>query len=181
VQSGLYSVDINNMALELLEQLTEIAETHTERFASCDTSLPMIEQLETVMLDMPQIDVPVVHHFAPDVYMREVIMPKGSFIIGHEHTTEHYNIVLSGRASVLMDGVVHKIQAPCIIKSNAGVRKILYIHETMRWATVHPTKLTDIKELEDTLIVKSESFKNHEMLKELENFQKQLIQLKEQS
>jgi hypothetical protein len=30
--------------------------------------------------------------------------------------------------SVLMDGVIHEIQAPCIIKSNAGVRKILYIH-----------------------------------------------------
>jgi len=181
VQSGLYSVDINNMALELLEQLTEIAETHTERFASCDTSLPMIEQLETVMLDMPQIDVPVVHHFGPDVYMREAIMPEGSFIIGHEHTTEHYNIVLTGRASVLVDGVIHEMKAPCIIKSKANVRKIGYIHETMRWLTIHPTKLTDIKELEDTLIVKSESFKNHEMLKELENFQKQLIQLKEQS
>ena len=88
-------------------------------------------------------------------------MPAGSLIIGHEHRTEHFNIVLSGRATVMMDGVISEIASPCVLKSAAGVRKVLYIHEEMRWATIHPTDETDLTKLEEMLIVKSASYQRH--------------------
>ena len=121
-----------------------------------------IESLEKACLGMDQVDCPLVHSFAPGVYLREITMPKGSFVIGHEHKTEHFNIVLSGSARVMLeDGVIHRIVAPYTFVSKPGVRKVLLIEEEMRWATVHPTHETDIERLEEELIVKSAEFLDH--------------------
>lgn len=126
-----------------------------------------IEQVEAKLLTVPQVECPLRHMFAPNVYLREVTMPKGSVIIGHEHKTEHFNIVLKGSANVVVDGVSEYIEAPCIFVSKAGVRKVLTILEEMVWATVHPTDKTEMADLEEELIIKSESFLEHS--KSLEN------------
>lgn len=144
-----------------------------------DLNLSKIEGIEGLLLKQPQVDTPVNHAFAPGVYLRQITMPKGSFIIGHEHKTEHFNVVLSGHASVYMDGMIQEIKAPAIIKSNKGTRKLLFIHDTMIWATIHPTDETNLDNLEEALIVKSETFKNHE--KELASFQALLTEQKEQT
>ena len=121
-----------------------------------------VDQLERCHLELPQVDVPVTHRFAPGVYMREVVMPKGSFVIGHKHKTEHFNVVTKGRALVRMDNKVQEIVAPCVFVSGAGVRKILLIVEEMTWATIHPTTETDQDKLDDLLIEKSIAFKEHQ-------------------
>lgn len=123
-----------------------------------DFKLDEIEKLEAACLPLKQVDCPLVHRFAPGVYMREILMPAGLFIIGQQHKTEHWNIVLTGRATVLIDGVRHEIAAPAVIKSSPGVRKVLLIHEDMRWLTVHPTEETNVEKLEAALIVKSPAF-----------------------
>ncbi len=119
-----------------------------------------IEKAEEIMLKQEQVEVPLHHAFAPGVYLRQVVMPKGSLVVGHEHKTEHFNIVLSGHASVMMNGEVQEIKAPSIFVSKAGVRKVLLIHETMIWATVHPTSETNLEALEDQLVTKSGAFIN---------------------
>jgi len=121
-----------------------------------------IEKAEGLALKQEQVEAPLHHAFAPGVYLRQVVMPKGAMIIGHEHKTEHFNVVLSGHASVLMNGEVQEIKAPSIFVSKAGVRKVLLIHETMIWATIHPTNETQIERLEEELIIKSETFQNHQ-------------------
>jgi quercetin dioxygenase-like cupin family protein len=103
----------------------------------------------------------VVHRFAPGVYMREVFMPKGTFVIGHQHKTKHLNIITKGRALVAMNGEVHEVVAPCTIVSEPGVRKVLLIGEDMLWATIHPTNETNILKLEQELITKSEAYKEY--------------------
>jgi quercetin dioxygenase-like cupin family protein len=118
-----------------------------------------IEEVERDLLGEQQVEMPLTHRFAPGVYLREIFMPAGTFVIGHEHRTEHFNVVLSGRASVLMNGEVTEIVAPHTFVSGPGVRKILYIHEDMRWQTVHPTDETDLENLEDQLIIKSTSYR----------------------
>jgi len=127
-------------------------------------SLAAIETLEEKLLSLPQIDVPLWHLFAPGVYVRVVKMPKGSFIIGHQHTTRHLNFVMSGRATVGMGTEVTEMVAPLIFVSEIGVRKVLQIHEEMLWATVHPTEETNLQKLEEQLIIKSQTFKQKELL-----------------
>ncbi len=131
-----------------------------------------IERVEAEMLHVPQVECPLRHRFAPGMYLREVFMPKGAFVIGHEHRTEHFNIVLSGSALVMIEGEVQRIVGPCIFKSGAGVRKVLFIEEDMRWATTHVTDLTDLKELEAQLIVKSPTFTSHHEKLEIERMKR---------
>jgi quercetin dioxygenase-like cupin family protein len=90
-----------------------------------------------------QIDMPVEHNFQPGLYIRQIFMPVGTFVIGKTHKTKHYNIVMSGRANVMVDGEIEMIQAPDMFISNAGVKKVLYILEDMVWLTTHP--ISDIK------------------------------------
>lgn len=106
------------------------------------------------------IDCPLKHHFCPGVYIREIFMPEGALIIGHEHLTEHFNIILSGTARVTVGSAVQEIVGPCMITSGPGVRKTLYILKDMIWQTVHanPDNCTDIAVLEDRIRVKSKTF-----------------------
>ena len=121
--------------------------------------LDKIEAVEDFILqNVPQEDCPLQHHFAPGIYMREILMRKGLVVIGHEHNTEHLNVVHTGSATVIMDGVMHHIVAPAIFKSMPHVRKILYIHEDMLWSTIHPTEETNIDKLTETLVTKSLSY-----------------------
>lgn len=156
--------------VEIVEQLPAKLESSTERNiettpASQKYDNERIESLEGRMLELAQVDCPLFHHFAPGVYIREVVMPKGTFVVGHCHKTEHFNLVLAGKASVMMGDEVHHVTAPAIIKSGPGVRKVFYVHEELRWATVHATTETDVQKLEEDLVTPSPTFKEHELLK----------------
>ena len=39
----------------------------------------IVADLEKEMLEMPQADCPVAHHFGPGIYIREVTLPAGIF------------------------------------------------------------------------------------------------------
>lgn len=101
-----------------------------------------------------QVECPLVHHFSPGIYCREIFMPAGTFVVGHKHKTQHLNIILTGSAAVLMDGKVHYIKAPAVLESKPGVQKVLLIEEDMRWITVHTNESDsrDIVSIEESLI-----------------------------
>jgi mannose-6-phosphate isomerase-like protein (cupin superfamily) len=122
-----------------------------------------VERLEARLLNMEQVDCPLIHRFTDGAYLREILMPAGTFIIGQKHRTRHFNIVLSGKAVVMIDGVIEQIEAPKVFESEPGVRKVLYIVEDMRWATLHVTSERDLEKLEETLIEKSPAFLAHEL------------------
>jgi hypothetical protein len=136
-------------------------------------SVSINEQIENLERDLlvnkSQVECPLKHNFAPGVYMREITMPAGSFVIGHEHLTEHFNVVLTGKARVMIDGVIEDLVAPCYFISKPNVRKVLYIVEEMKFATIHPTNETSVEVLENTLIRKSNSFIKYEEAKALLN------------
>jgi len=136
-------------------------------------SLKAMEESEQELLKLPQVECPLTHTFAPGVYIREIFMPKGSFILGHEHKTRHVNIVTQGRARVMIGGVVKDIIAPCSFISEAGIRKALFIIEDMRWITIHPTKETNLAKLEKKLIRKSGAFLDRQ--NELEVVKKKMM------
>lgn len=121
-----------------------------------------VEEWEGKTLSLPQIDCPLVHRFAPGVYLREITMPAGAFIIGHEHITEHVNVVLSGKALVRMNGEVSTLEAPMVFISKPGVRKVLLILEEMRFITIHPTEETNLSIIESLVIRKSETFLDYQ-------------------
>lgn len=120
-----------------------------------------IELAEAELLNHPQVETGLEHHFAPGIYLREAIMPAGALVIGATHREQGLNICLSGEALVKIDGVVTHIKAPCILRSAAGTRKLAYIIKEMRWLNIHATTETDLAKLEDQLTVKSRAYLDH--------------------
>jgi quercetin dioxygenase-like cupin family protein len=114
-----------------------------------------VETLESAFLQQEQVDCPVVHHFGPGVYIREVVLPTGAYVIGHRHKASHVNIMLEGRITLFnQDGTRTELTAPQTFVGGAG-RKIAYIHETVRWQNVYATDETDVETLEAQILDKS--------------------------
>ena len=120
-----------------------------------------IDALERDFLQQEQVDCPVVHRFGPGVYIREVHMPAGAFIIGHRHKTTHLNVMLTGRLGLLNDdGTETELVAPQTFVAQPG-RKAAYIYEDVIWQNIHATDETDVAKLEDLFLDKSPAFLDH--------------------
>ncbi len=96
---------------------------------------------------------PVIHRFTNGCYIREILMPAGTRIIGKIHATEHFNILLTGKVTVVTAEGTEHIVAPYTFVSKAGVQKVVIIHEDCVWQTVHVTDKTDLDEIEKEVIV----------------------------
>ena len=93
------------------------------------------------------------HHFAPGVYAKEMIVPPDVYITGMVHKTEHISIFLEGRMAVADGkGGTVEIQAPIVEIGKPGIKRAGYTIEEVRWITVHPTDETDIDALESLLL-----------------------------
>lgn len=134
-----------------------------------------VQTLEKHFLNEKQADCPVTHIFAPNIYIRQVAIPAGTFSIGHYQTTEHLNIMLKGRVTMVNeDGSHSELVAPQTFVAKPG-RKIGYIHEDMIWQNVYSTNETDIEKLEAMFLEKSitwqESQKSNALLLTLDHSQ----------
>ena len=108
---------------------------------------------EQIMETDSQIDVPVFHHFAPNVYLRQMDAPAGTLLVTKMHRTEHFLIVLKGTATVYSADGLLQVAGPQIIRTMPGTKRVIYFHDDSSWMTVHPTSLTDLDEIEQALIV----------------------------
>ena len=101
----------------------------------------------------PAAEMPVSHLFTPGLYVREIFMPAGTLLTSKIHKTEHPFVILSGKASVWIgDGEEVVLEGPYVGVTKPGTRRVLYIHEDMRWLTFHPTEFTDLAVIEEQLI-----------------------------
>ena len=114
-----------------------------------------ITELVKHMSKLPQAECPVTHHFAPNCYIREIFIPKDTYLIGKIHATEHFNIVLAGNVTVITAEGAEHYSAPHTFVSTSGVQKLIYTHDDCVWQTVHVTDSTDIDEIEKELIVET--------------------------
>ena len=128
-----------------------------------DENRESILKLQEVILDMDDAVTgesldkvfPLIHHFAPHVYAREIFLPEGHVVVGKIHKEAHLNFIMTGRVSVSTEEGVKEIVAPCIFTSYAGTKRAVYAHEDTTWATVHITDKTDLSEIEDDIIAKN--------------------------
>ena len=123
----------------------------------CELTAPVdaVEQLEAQIIELPQVDCPVLHHFGPGIYIREVRMPAGTFAIGHRQKEDHLNILLAGKVAMLDDdGIQRVVSAPLMYSGKPG-RKVGYIVEDVVWQNIYSTEETDIEKLESRFLDKS--------------------------
>lgn len=111
--------------------------------------------LEARSLALPQLACPVVHHFGPGLYVREVRIPAGAFAVGHHQRCEHLNVFLQGRVLMLgEDGTTRELVAPMIFTGQPG-RKMGLILEDVVWQNIYATEERNVETLEAMLLDKS--------------------------
>lgn len=115
-----------------------------------------IKRLEQKILALTQAPCPVIHRFAPGIYIREVAMPAGIIAIGHRQKHDHLNVLLKGKVRVVNEqGDIDELVAPMVFVGKPG-QKVGYIMEDMVWQNIYATDETDIETLEAMFVDKDE-------------------------
>lgn len=135
-------------------------------------AIDRIEQIAAAAIEQQpaiyeQVDCPLVHHFTPGLYSREITMYAGVLVTSEKHKYEHQFILSQGVVSVWTEAEGEQLfQAPFHGITKPGTRRILYIHETAVWTTFHSTLFQTIEEIHDDII---EKYENHSMNGHFEN------------
>jgi hypothetical protein len=126
-----------------------------------------LEQLECEFLKLEQAPCDVVHRFGPGIYIREVRMCADTYAIGHAQKTEHLNVFIKGRVTMVNgDGTETELVAPLTFVGKPG-RKVGYIHEDVIWQNIYATEETDIEKLEAMFLDKSPTWQAHQAAKQI--------------
>lgn len=112
-----------------------------------------LRELERAMLEcLPPAEAPVTHHFADGVYGREMFIPAGTMLTGKIHRYATLNLLIQGEITVTTPEGIKRLSAPAIFTSPPGCKKVGFAHTDVRWVNVHPTKLTNVADIEAKFI-----------------------------
>lgn len=90
------------------------------------------------MLQHEQLELPVEHHHAGNVYGRELFIPEGVVIVGKIHKLPCVNIIAEGTVRVISEQGTFDITAPYVFVSPAGTKRAIYAVTDATWVTCHP-------------------------------------------
>ncbi len=114
---------------------------------------------ENILLNCPQVEPEIIHHFAPGIYMREIRIKKGTILTGKIHKTEHL-CTMNGDIEIASQDGKGRFTGYLTFLSNPGVKRIGYAHEDTVFTTIHAIEGTDIPTLEAALVV--DTFEQYE-------------------
>ncbi len=118
----------------------------------------VIDVVENIIANQPQVECPVTHRFTPNMYIREVYVPAGTILTSEIHKKEHPHVLSLGKIT-MWDGEGGEItvSAPyCgITKDNA--RRVVYVHENCIFTTFHVTDATTVEDAEKDIFVDYEN------------------------
>ena len=93
----------------------------------------------------------VTHHLADGLYVRELLLPEGAFVLSRVHRKSLVNIISKGHVIVIDSNGCNEYIAPCTFTSQAGTQRIVYAPEESVWNTAHVTDEQNPDELVDDL------------------------------
>jgi hypothetical protein len=140
-----------------------------------DVTREQVMDFEDTLRTLPPLDMEqhTYHHFAPDVYVRELFIPEGVALTGKIHKHELMNILVSGTVRVNTDDGMETLTGPLIFNSRAGTKRAIYGITDAIWLNVHPTGLTDLGEIEEEFIAPDFEILEQYQRKQLEQEGKQ--------
>jgi hypothetical protein len=132
-------------------------------------------ELQEAIGDLPPVECPLQHVFAPGLYMRTMYIPAGTLIAGKIHKHQHGNILSMGEVLVITEGGgLEHLRGPMTMVSPAGTKRGLRALTDVVWTTCHlnPTNETDLEKIEAEVIAPTfedyELFLQGETMKQIE-------------
>lgn len=109
-----------------------------------------ISATEKFMKALPQVHAEPVHRFAPGMYSRQLTMPADTIWMSKTHKHDHFAFIMSGCCTVVSPEGRETLYAPFFMKTKAGTKRLLLIHEECTWITVHavPPEMDSVDDLE---------------------------------
>jgi quercetin dioxygenase-like cupin family protein len=123
-------------------------------------TLQQIQSLEAELLQYPQTDPPIIHHFAAGLYAREMRVSAGTVLTGKMHRQQHICVLSAGRVTVWTESGMRTVEAPFTFVAEPGTKRAMYAHTDAVWTTFHPTTETDLDRIEADVIVPNEQIEN---------------------
>lgn len=123
--------------------------------------------LQEAMLADPRFDkeckdFPVKHFKAPGMIGRQMLIPKGSIIVGKIHKHAHLNQISYGHVRVMTEFGPMEINGAHTFTSEPGTKRVVLALEDTLWTTFHlnpndydPDNEDDMSKLENEIIAKS--------------------------
>lgn len=116
-----------------------------------------VERAEEFMFSLPQITAEPVHRFAPGLYCRQLTMPAATVWMSKTHKHDHFAFIMSGSCTVVSESGKETFYAPFMMKTQAGTKRLLVIHEECTWITVHAVspelnQVEDLEKIEEQLV-----------------------------
>ena len=106
-----------------------------------------IEALESQLLKMPQVEIPVKEGLANEMYTREILIPKGTILTGRVHKYPYVDIMLSGDITVATPDGVKRLTGANVCDGVPGRKRAGFAHQDTRWVTVHRTDQVDLDDM----------------------------------
>lgn len=122
---------------------TEISTTQTMR--------EKVERLEDMLAQLPPIEIPVRHYFAPGTYAREITIPKDTVLIGAVHKTDNLVVLSAGKLRLVTENGPVVISAPHTMLCKAGAKNAAIALEDSVWTNFFATEETDPEKLVELL------------------------------
>lgn len=122
--------------------------------ASNDNPTPLkVQELQEAIGELPQVELPVTHHFSAGVYVCEVFHPAGVAVVGYMHRTDHLFLLAKGELTITTDEGMRRIKGPCMLHTHPGMKRVAYAHEDTTIFTIHVTEETDPRKIMDAILV----------------------------
>lgn len=96
-----------------------------------------IERLEKLLLQHPQVLMPVKHEFCDGLYARTMSVPGGTIITGAVHKSENFLVVRQGRGVIGTLNGLKWYNEGDMFKSKHGSKNFAYVEEDTIFTTFH--------------------------------------------
>ena len=126
----------------------------------------VIDVVENIIANQPQVECPVTHRFTPNMYIREVFVPAGTILTSEIHRNEHPHVLSMGKITMWDgEGGEISVSAPYCGVTKANARRVVLVHEDCIFTTFHVTEATNVEDAEKDIFVDYENVLMNEEVK----------------
>ena len=97
-----------------------------------------IAKFEEENAKLPQVDIPLEHHFINKMYWRERPIKAGWAITTKIHREAGITVILYGSLLFMTEEGFTRIKGPAMFETHPGTKRVILVEEDALFSTIHP-------------------------------------------